>query len=252
MSFNKTLFVGVQKIRLKSVDSTNSFALNMLSKSNPPEGTVVIAANQTQGKGQMGSNWEVEPDKNATFSIILYPRFLRPGQHFLLNTCISLAISDVFLNLDLSDLLIKWPNDIYLNGKKLGGILIQNIINYGSIVSTVAGIGINVNQEKFPEALPNATSLLIESGRTWDLEVLSALFFAAIEARYLSLKQKGGNTFIQEFQSRMLGFGQVRQFEDPSGRQFSGKVMGVSPSGKLLLEKVEGIVEYDFKELTWL
>jgi BirA family biotin operon repressor/biotin-[acetyl-CoA-carboxylase] ligase len=252
MFFNKTLFVGVQKIPLKKVDSTNSYALNMLSKSNPPEGTVVIAANQTEGKGQMGSHWLVEPDKNATFSVILYPRFLRPSQHFLLNTCISLAISDALLQLGLSDLLIKWPNDIYFRGKKLGGILIQNTVNSGSIVSTVAGIGINVNQERFPDELPNATSLAIAAQKKWDLDAIMDSIFAAIETRYLSLKQHGGTNFLQEFQSRMLGFGQVRYFADPEGRKFSGKVLGVSALGKLRLEKVEGVVEYDFKELSWL
>ena len=94
--------------------------------------------------------------------------------------------------------------------------------------------------------------MAIETGKQWDLAELLDGFFAGIEARYLHLRQKGGKDFLEEYHSRMFGYGEARRFSDPAGRQFNGLVAGVSPTGKLLLDKVEGRVAYDFKEVIWL
>jgi BirA family biotin operon repressor/biotin-[acetyl-CoA-carboxylase] ligase len=246
-----TLFIGNQKIHLKSVPSTNVYAQELVSKSKPPEGTVVLADNQTQGRGQMGSKWISTPDKNATFSLILYPKFLKPSASFTLNKVISLGVADALKNLGIKGVCIKWPNDIYVGKLKTGGILIQTTVNTSSIQSAVCGIGLNVNQTEFLTSLPNPASLSSVTGKTWDLELVLEEVFKQIEFRYLQVKGDKEDLLNADYLSSLLGFQTDQKFKDPSGRDFRGKVVGVSPSGKLLLEKVEGVVEYDMKEISW-
>ena len=124
-----TLFIGRNHIEVPSVNSTNEYAPTLLSKSKPPEGTVISTQDQYAGRGQIGSSWESQPGKNISLSIILYPIFLPIAQQFLLNQCISLAIFDLADKYFPKKTEIKWPNDIYVKGKKVAGILIQNTIS---------------------------------------------------------------------------------------------------------------------------
>ena len=92
---SQTLFIGQQLIRLDEVDSTNSFALRLLRESNPVEGTVVFARNQTQGRGQRGNLWSSEAGKNLTCSVVLRPAFLDAVFQFDLTRVVALAVSDM-------------------------------------------------------------------------------------------------------------------------------------------------------------
>ena len=138
--------------------STNQYAQELLSKSKPVEGTVISAQNQHAGRGQIGSSWEAAPGQNLTLSIILYPQFLAIQHQFQLNQSISLGVRDFIAKYVQKPVKIKWPNDIYVNEKKIGGILIQNTLSGSSIQSTIAGIGINVNQKHFESMLEMKTS----------------------------------------------------------------------------------------------
>ncbi|MEZ4949257.1 MAG: biotin--[acetyl-CoA-carboxylase] ligase [Saprospiraceae bacterium] len=246
-----TLFTGNNKILLKSVPSTNAYALDLVSKSKPPEGTVVIADNQTQGRGQMGSKWISAPDKNATFSLILYPNFLKPSASFTLNKVISLGVADALKNLGIKEACIKWPNDIYVRKLKIGGILIQTAVNSSSIQSAVCGIGLNVNQTDFEPSLPNPGSLMSLTGKVWDLELVLSEIFKQIEVKYLQVKSGRENLLHTDYLSSLMAYQTLQNFKDAAGRKFSGRVIGVNPQGKLMLEKIEGIVEYDMKEISW-
>ena len=126
----KTLFIGKNIINLSECHSTNDYFSSLLKEKKQPEGTLIITENQTRGKGQRGNVWAVEPGKNLTFSINLYPRMLPARYQFFLNMVISLGITES-LNELFSKLtfLIKWPNDIYVNGCKTGGILLENFVN---------------------------------------------------------------------------------------------------------------------------
>ena len=141
-----TLFVGRVFHDLPEADSTNAHAQYLLSKSKPPEGTVISTPIQKAGRGQNGCAWESAPGKNITLSVIMYPVFLPVTLQFQLNQAISLAICE-FVAAQLSTpIAIKWPNDIYAGDRKIGGVLIQNAISGGKCKSSVVGIGLNINQ----------------------------------------------------------------------------------------------------------
>src|SRR6516164_2467071 len=120
----ETLFIGQNSIHLESVDSTNSYASAMLRQVVLPEGTIIYSFVQTNGRGQRGNSWESEPLKNIAFSLLLYPKFLGAESHFLLTKIASLAVADLMAEilagtLQNPTISIKWPNDIYVNGKKI-------------------------------------------------------------------------------------------------------------------------------------
>jgi len=121
----ETNYIGRNRRYFDMVDSTNNYASLIAGKSGIPEGTLVWAGFQSAGRGQAGNRWESEAGKNLTFSLILYPHFLPPEMQFLLSEAVSLGITD-FLTLYIPNPLIKWPNDIYAENRKIGGILIEH------------------------------------------------------------------------------------------------------------------------------
>ena len=136
-----TLFIGQNHISLASVDSTNSFAKDLLTKEHPPEGTIISATTQLKGRGQAGNTWAAEGGKNLTVSYILYPNFLEAAQQFYLNMAISLAVKDCCEEQTGGEFSIKWPNDIYYGDRKVAGILIENQLQgsqpaYDAVVKT--------------------------------------------------------------------------------------------------------------------
>jgi BirA family biotin operon repressor/biotin-[acetyl-CoA-carboxylase] ligase len=183
------LFVGQNLVTLKEVDSTNSFLKNILSNSKPvPEGTVIMAEDQFAGRGQRENTWYAEPGKNLTFSILLNPLFVDVANQFDVTRMASMGVYDALEPLLNKDLKIKWPNDIYYKDKKLGGMLIENILAGSSIKHSVIGIGLNVNQENFPATAGNATSLKQILQKDYDLKLLLSEICSHIEAYYLHLR----------------------------------------------------------------
>ncbi len=247
-----TLFVGRTLHDLQELASTNEYALALLSKSNPPEGTVISTPCQTDGRGQIGSKWESEPGKNINLSIILYPDFLEVRQQFRLSQAISLAVCDFVKNyLPSFQVAIKWPNDIYVANLKIAGILIQNTLMNNCIRASVAGIGININQTEFLSHPPNPTSLTLQTGRVYDLRELVPALCHFVETRYLQLKS-GKMVFLQGDYLRCLyRFGEPCAYQRANGEVFHGAISGLEESGKLKLsvngrEEVFGLKELKF------
>ncbi|MBL4904830.1 MAG: biotin--[acetyl-CoA-carboxylase] ligase, partial [Flavobacteriaceae bacterium] len=146
-------------IKLNAIDSTNSFLKEMSQKMPLKNFTVVAASSQEKGKGQMGNEWVSEPHKNLLCSVFVAFESLKITDQVLLNYAVSVGVSNALKEYKLPKLKVKWPNDILSSNQKLGGLLIENVMQKNMIVSTVIGIGLNVNQVKFPENLPNATSI---------------------------------------------------------------------------------------------
>jgi BirA family biotin operon repressor/biotin-[acetyl-CoA-carboxylase] ligase len=166
-----------------SLDSTNTKAWELVSK-NAPNGTVVITDNQMSGRGRQSNKWISIPGKSLTFSIIIYPNAL-PNQINIYSLIAGLAITDCLLENNIQAQL-KWPNDILINGKKVGGILCESKICGGIIKSMVIGIGLNVNEKiaEFPEDIRNnVTSLMSESEKLYQLEILLANILNHLEHR---------------------------------------------------------------------
>ena len=121
---------------------------DLLKKKKLLKGTIVYTNYQSAGQGQSGNKWESEDGKNLLISIVLFPSFIKPADQFHISMTISLGICD-FLKRYIPGCSIKWPNDIYVNNDKIAGILIENFILGNKIENTIAGIGLNINQDKF-------------------------------------------------------------------------------------------------------
>jgi BirA family transcriptional regulator, biotin operon repressor / biotin---[acetyl-CoA-carboxylase] ligase len=250
---NNTLFVGKVLLHLKELDSTNAYALNLLSKNKPSEGTVISAWNQTKGRGQIGSEWESEAGKNITISLILYPTFLPIRKQFLLNQAISLSIFDFISRFLNNEVKIKWPNDILVGDKKIAGILIQNILSSNNYQTSIVGLGINVNQISFKNFTPNPTSIILETKIESDLENLISLLCDDIEKRYLQLRANNISIIQQNYLSNLYHFGEDAIYRRMDNEEvFSGKIVGVDESGKLIIDHPKGQSVFSMKEVKFL
>lgn len=229
--------------------STNLFALELLSKSKPIEGTVISVSYQTDGRGQIGSKWLGEPGKNIALSVILYPFFLKAVQQFSLSQAIALAVRDWAQAILGKPVHLKWPNDLYIGDRKAGGILIQNSIMGTSLQSSVVGIGVNVNQEFFDDTLPNPTSLKIEAdGHEFDLEMLKNLLFQHLEQRYLQLKIGQLDVLAAAYRECLYGLGVSKLFQLQDGATFRGVITGTTPAGLLcILNEAGKEANFDLK-----
>ena len=147
-------------IKLDAIDSTNTFLKNLAVNVDLDDFTVASAKHQLSGKGQMGLEWVSEDNKNLTFSVFKrFERFSIENQ-FCISMIVSLSIHEVLSALRLSNINIKWPNDILSCDKKIGGVLIENKIKDKQIESSIIGIGLNVNQTVFKN-LNQASSLYV-------------------------------------------------------------------------------------------
>ena len=138
----------------ENLPSTNTHTAYLLKKKNLPEGTIVYTNYQSAGRGQTGNSWDSEDSKNLLIRIILFPSFVNPADQFYISMTISLGICD-FLRRYIPVCSIKLPNDIYVNNDKIAGILLESSIIDDQIEYTIAGIGLNINQERFLSTVPN-------------------------------------------------------------------------------------------------
>lgn len=252
----KTLFIGQNAIYLKSVDSTNSYATELLRQNKVSEGTIIYSFEQTNGRGQRGNSWESEPNKNVAFSAILQPHFLTADKQYLLTKITALAVTDLMAEVLKSSIPkerieIKWPNDIYINEKKIGGILIENSLRDTYIQNSIIGIGININQIVF-KTTTNSTSLALLTNKKFDLTETIELLCSFIEARYLQLKAEKIATIDNDYLQRLYKLNSWNMFS-VNNRLFKGKITGVSEIGKLrVLLLNEEIKEFDLKEIVFI
>lgn len=245
-TFSKNLFIGKKVIYLPKCHSTNSVAIQLVSSDHANEGTLVLTDEQQAGRGQRGNGWESEAGKNITMSVMLRPVFLKPMQQFHLTMVVSLAVKKTLDDCGLTEVKVKWPNDVYVGNGKIAGILIENALRGNIIESSVVGIGLNVNQERFQTE--RATSVKVETGSEANTgEVLSALT-GNLEALYLQLKAGNSRAIQARYLDGLLGWNEDRWFKDNEGR-FEGRILGVSEQGRLRLEKNGLLKEYDLKEI---
>jgi BirA family biotin operon repressor/biotin-[acetyl-CoA-carboxylase] ligase len=225
--------MGKNLVDLPECESTNSYAADLTSKGNPAEGTVVITSRQFLGRGQRGNSWVTQAGANLTFSIILYPRFLAPGNHFALSQAMSLAVRDFLIHLGITDVAIKWPNDTMVDDKKICGILIENTVRGQVLSQSIVGIGLNVNQVEF--SLPMATSVRLVTGRSHDLSWMLGELLKYVEARYMQIKQQRTRV-NEEYLDNLFWKDEPHQFET-QGNAFNGVIEGVDASGRLRVRK---------------
>ncbi|NCO54329.1 MAG: biotin--[acetyl-CoA-carboxylase] ligase [Bacteroidetes bacterium CG02_land_8_20_14_3_00_31_25] len=238
----------MKTIKIKEANSSNSVALEMLDKQNVDEGTIIVVENQTSGRGQNENKWYSEPSKNLTFSIIFKPTFLKPENQFYLSKVISLGVVD-YVGLFCSNIAIKWPNDICIENKKVAGILIENTWLGQKINASVVGIGINLNQEKFPSDLPNAISLKIMTQIPFNLDESLKLLTNLIFTRYTLLKLNDFKLIDKDYDALLYRKTKESSFTK-NGEMFKATILGVETNGHLRLKHSDGrIANYGMHEI---
>jgi BirA family biotin operon repressor/biotin-[acetyl-CoA-carboxylase] ligase len=234
------IFNNSKIIRLSSTGSTNQYMSELLSGGSLDEGTVVVTDAQTKGKGQENNIWESEPGKNLTATIVLYPTFLNPEFQFHLTRIISLSVCQLLDSLDLPvKSMIKWPNDIYLDNRKVAGILIKNDITGGSVSTTIAGLGLNINQKEFSTAAQGAVSLTMLTGKQYDLESILTDWHKCVAHWYEKLRTGDLGLIEITYLSRMYLLNQPAGFI-VRGVQMNATIKGIAEYGMLLLEGNDG------------
>lgn len=269
-----TRLIGKVYLRFDELPSTNDYALALLdaqampsffpqnappalrSNTKPAEGTVVRAANQSAGRGQMGSRWQSAPGQNLLLSIILCPDWLEAAQQFYLSMAVALAVREAA---DGSappaahrlPSAVKWPNDLYFGTQKAGGILIQNAIAGSRLQSSVVGIGLNVNQLEFDPTLLNPTSLAAVFEKKFDLDEVADRLLECLDYRYEQLRQGYRTALKVEYERSLLGFERTARYARANGAEFEGVVRGVTEEGRLRIETKTGVEEtFGLKEVS--
>jgi BirA family biotin operon repressor/biotin-[acetyl-CoA-carboxylase] ligase len=249
-----TLFVGQNLIKLLNVDSTNNYLRNLTSNSEPlAEGTVILAENQFAGRGQREAVWQAEPGKNLTFSIYLKPNFLTPLEQFSLTIVVSSALQEVLQGLVVEKVSIKWPNDIYIGDRKVAGVLIENVVAGRQIKHAIIGIGLNVNQQVFPQELADySVSLKQILHVDVDRRRLLHEICVAIEASYLVLKGAGFPLIRSRYLENLYRLNQKARFR-ANGSVFDGYVTGCTAYGLLKIRASNNEeLEFGFKEIEFV
>jgi len=248
----KTICFGTIIRQFDAINSTNEFAEKLLLNEKPCEGSVILAGYQKEGHGTGGNTWYSEAGKNLLASIILYPEFLPPASQFELNKVISLAVLYCVKGfLPNARVTIKWPNDIYVGYRKIAGILIKNSITGTKTENTIVGIGLNVNQNSFPSSLNNPISLSQVSGQTFDVLLVLQQLMEFLEILYQKLKLGEFGFISDQYLQNLLNMNR-KSWYHKDNLAFEGIIKGVSQFGRLIMEVDNELVEYDFKEITFL
>lgn len=243
------LVTGKPLITLESVDSTNNFATQLLHRENVPEGTVILADHQTQGKGHGGNQWISEPGSNLLFSLILKPVFLLAERQFFLSMSISNALFD-FISGMAQPVHIKWPNDMLLKKGKIAGILIENALLNQHILNSVVGIGMNINQQVFPAWLPNPTSLALVTGKNFNLRDLLDRLCKILDIHLNRLYLESYGEIKTRYLNHLWKMNEWSAFSDAHGT-FEGRITDVADSGELIVADRAGrLRHYGFKEIS--
>jgi len=221
------------------VDSTNNYAAS-LPESDKVEGLVVVAEEQSQGRGQGSKIWLSEPGKNLMATVLLRPLFLDTSRVFVLNKAVALSITHaVNEGLQAKKAKIKWPNDVLCDGLKLAGILTENVVRGSQIVSYLAGFGVNVNQINFPPEAGRPGSIQLISGRETQVDDVLEAICSKLEAYYLLLRSGRFEEIAKEYDDHLWQCS-VRIRLKGEETDFKAQVKGVDAAGKLLVSDAHG------------
>lgn len=229
---------------LPSCHSTNTYANDYVKENKIVYGWTVYTFDQTKGRGQQGNVWESEANKNLTFSMVFKPEFLNPQDQFQLNMAVSLAIVHFLSDLGLKAE-IKWPNDIFVNDRKIAGILIENQLRGKLFKAAIVGIGLNVNQQLFKTQ--GATSIFLQNGKEFDL-VQSLGYIQTILFSYVERLRTDIEWIKKEYHSKLYLRNKPSVFKFGND-SFVGSIKGVDESGLLQIQTENGLLSFGLKEI---
>ncbi|MEZ5103867.1 MAG: biotin--[acetyl-CoA-carboxylase] ligase [Draconibacterium sp.] len=240
-----------KNIVLNEIESTNNYANQLILSNAADDGTVVLAQYQTKGRGNAGNQWESEYGKNLLMSMVLFPRFLDAAKQFMISKAVSLAMVD-FLKQETNFVTIKWPNDIYVEDRKIAGILIENSVMGHKLFSTVIGIGLNLNQEFFFSDAPNPVSLTQLTGKEYNINAVAERLVNLILEWYKKLETNNFTEINENYFSNLYRNEGWWKFSK-QGEIFEARIIAIGEFGHLILEDLNGKVhQFGFKEVEFI
>ena len=238
-------------ITLTSVDSTNNYAMASIRDGIAKHGCAWFSYDQTRGKGRRGKVWRTEKGKNIILSIAVNTSFLTVYQQFYLSAAVSLGCIDLFKKYAGDETKIKWPNDVFWNDRKAGGILIENVIQGNTWQWSVIGIGININQTEFDlDYVFKPVSLKQITGKEFDVIELAKELHQNVLGRYESLRKNGFEKMLVEYNQNLFGLDKTVTLKKENA-VFKTMITGISPQGKLMTTDTLQR-EFDFDEVEWM
>jgi len=249
--FAKTSFLGKNIIYLPHCHSTNTLLLQYVKDGEVAEGTVIVADYQTGGRGQRGNTWQSAEGENLLFSVYLRPQFIEPQWQYLINVLTAQTIVETIDKWgSLCQAEINWPKDIFLNDKKLGGILVETLISGRTLEHAVIGMGLNLNQRDFGEM--NATSLARE-GISLDRWELLEAFLLRLEENLTWLVNRGEEALRRSYLKRLRWIEEEHQFQlSSSGEIFFGTIIGIDEFGRLKVSLSDTEKTFDIQQIKFI
>lgn len=238
-SLMHTEWVAKEVLYFDTIDSTNTKAQELAEKGYP-SGTLVVADKQESGKGRRGRSW-VSPSGTGIFMTLMIKPDINPNNASMLTLVAALAVAKAITSVTGEKALIKWPNDIVINGKKVCGILTEMNAQFDYINNIVVGIGINVHNESFPEEISQmASSLMIEAGgKRFHRAQIIAETMSYFEQYYDTfLKTQDLSALVREYDELLVNRNKSVRVLDPK-EPFDGKAMGITPKGELIVDTWE-------------
>ena len=203
---------------------------------------------QTQGKGQRGNIWLSESGKNLLSSFVFKPDNLSVENQIAITWATSLSLLETLRKFNI-EALIKWPNDIFVGGKKIAGILIENQLQGTRISCSIIGIGLNLNQTFFDDL--NATSVLLETKQIVEPRTFLNILAHEMNEQFQLIYSSNFKILKVEYENNLFQMNELKSYEDEFG-VFVGKIIGTTEEGKILIEKSNAIQSYGLKEVTFL
>ena len=241
----KTLFDNKTYIFMTECLSTNDYLLKLLKKKNYEEGTMVHTHYQKNGRGQRNNEWLSENGKNLTFSFLLEP-YVELSNQFFLHIITSISIFKTLLKINIKNISIKWPNDIYVNDKKIAGILIENLVYRKFIHKSVIGVGLNINQANFGSL--NATSIINETLKKHSLDQILKIFKSTFNKEYLKLNSNKIHEEFDFYKKNLIGY-QVEKKYEYNSDVIKGKIIDILSDGILVIQTKNSIMKLNFGDI---
>lgn len=238
-SLMHTDWVAKEVLYFDTIDSTNTKAQELAEKGYP-SGTLVVADKQESGKGRRGRSW-VSPSGTGIFMTLMIKPDINPNNASMLTLVAALAVAKAITSVTGEEAMIKWPNDIVVNGKKVCGILTEMNAQFDYINHIVVGIGINVHNESFPEEISQmASSLMIEAGgKRFHRAQIIAETMSYFEQYYDTfLQTQDLSALVREYDELLVNMNKAVRVLDPK-EPFDGKAMGITPKGELIVDTWE-------------
>lgn len=232
-------YFGHRIIHLESVDSTNNYTAKVFKADEVPEGSVIMADIQTNGRGQREKTWQSGAFENLTFSLTADIKLWKINTLIDLNRLIAISLHTFFRELHF-DPKIKWPNDIMINDQKISGILIENFFKDGEPKSVI-GIGINVNQKEFD--FPRATSISLLKGMELQPKELLYQFIGSLNSTFENLPLNNSEYIHQTYDELLWKKNTSSLFIDSDQHEIEGRIVGTSEEGELIISNDENDLE---------